>query len=328
MEMRDGERWPSPRAIYTRLKALEPSAPVLVFDTWLYRFFWPIVLRLRTTTRFKLVSFAQLCYWETFRSLPHRASPPGAHPGRPGSGPPPRGREPHPARRGPGLVPPPVPLHGHPSGFGLCESSAPGRRPEPRARGDPLGGQLRRPPRATTCWWRPWPGSSKISRIVSPACGSACSATACTTRRTWSGWNGGWPRPGSSRRSCSRTGRAGPRVSRLFTRAQLFAFASSAEGFGMVVLEAMLPRPARAAGGLWRGPGAARSLDRSRLDRARKPTRRIRRAHCTLCGVSGPHVFWPGGPDARPGAGVRLGRGGRPFRPGSGASCPEDRSVG
>lgn len=40
----------------------------VVYDSWLYRFLWPFVIFERLRGRFILVSFSQLCYWDTYRS--------------------------------------------------------------------------------------------------------------------------------------------------------------------------------------------------------------------------------------------------------------------
>lgn len=46
--------------------------PVLVYDSWLYRFLWPVMVQERFRRRFRLISFSQLCYWDTYRSMPSR----------------------------------------------------------------------------------------------------------------------------------------------------------------------------------------------------------------------------------------------------------------
>lgn len=49
-----------------------PNPGTIVFDSWLYRFIWPIMFRERLRGRFRIVSFSQLCYWDTWHSVPHR----------------------------------------------------------------------------------------------------------------------------------------------------------------------------------------------------------------------------------------------------------------
>jgi len=56
--------------------SLETSASdqkvTLIYDSWLYRFLWPIIITEHFSGRFRLVSFSQLCYWDTYRSLHSR----------------------------------------------------------------------------------------------------------------------------------------------------------------------------------------------------------------------------------------------------------------
>ncbi len=57
------------RALYRLLADYRGKARVVVYDTWLYRWLWPIMAVLRLRTPFRLISFAQLCYWDTYASL-------------------------------------------------------------------------------------------------------------------------------------------------------------------------------------------------------------------------------------------------------------------
>ncbi len=61
------------RAIYRLLMEQRGRAGVVVYDTWLYRWLWPIMALLRLRSSFRLISFAQLCYWDTYASLPSRS---------------------------------------------------------------------------------------------------------------------------------------------------------------------------------------------------------------------------------------------------------------
>ncbi len=56
------------------LQEISPDAgkPVLIYDSWLYRFLWNTMPAERLRKRFRLISFSQLCYWDTYRGLPHR----------------------------------------------------------------------------------------------------------------------------------------------------------------------------------------------------------------------------------------------------------------
>ncbi len=52
----------------------ESGAPVtLVYDSWLYRYLWPLMIFERLRGRFRLISFSQLCYWDTYNSWSSRA---------------------------------------------------------------------------------------------------------------------------------------------------------------------------------------------------------------------------------------------------------------
>ncbi len=48
----------------------EPRNTVVIYDSWLYRFIRPAAWRFRRA--FRLVSLSQLCYWDTYRSLHSR----------------------------------------------------------------------------------------------------------------------------------------------------------------------------------------------------------------------------------------------------------------
>ena len=58
--------------------ALEPyrsdpySKVTIIYDSWLYRFLWPLIAKERLRGNFHLISFSQLCYWDTYSSLPSR----------------------------------------------------------------------------------------------------------------------------------------------------------------------------------------------------------------------------------------------------------------
>ncbi len=61
------------RALYRLLLEHRGRARVVVYDTWLYRWLWPIMALVRLRTPFRLISFAQLCYWDTYASFHSRA---------------------------------------------------------------------------------------------------------------------------------------------------------------------------------------------------------------------------------------------------------------
>jgi len=44
----------------------------VIYDSWLYRFLWPIIAKERLRGDFRLISFSQLCYWDTYSSVPSR----------------------------------------------------------------------------------------------------------------------------------------------------------------------------------------------------------------------------------------------------------------
>jgi glycosyltransferase involved in cell wall biosynthesis len=60
------------RALYRLLAEYRGKARVVVYDTWLYRWLWPIMWLVRLRTPFRLISFTQLCYWDTYASLSSR----------------------------------------------------------------------------------------------------------------------------------------------------------------------------------------------------------------------------------------------------------------
>jgi glycosyltransferase involved in cell wall biosynthesis len=60
------------RAIYNLLTNYRGNARVVLYDTWLYRWLWPIMGLLRFRTNFRFISFAQLCYWDTYSSFASR----------------------------------------------------------------------------------------------------------------------------------------------------------------------------------------------------------------------------------------------------------------
>lgn len=56
------------------MQVAETGAPTtLVYDSWLYRYLWPLLLFERLRGRFRLISFSQLCYWDTYNSWRARA---------------------------------------------------------------------------------------------------------------------------------------------------------------------------------------------------------------------------------------------------------------
>jgi glycosyltransferase involved in cell wall biosynthesis len=58
--------------------ALEPyhsasyGKVTLIYDSWLYRFLWPGIIKERLRGSFRLISFSQLCYWDTYHSAHSR----------------------------------------------------------------------------------------------------------------------------------------------------------------------------------------------------------------------------------------------------------------
>jgi len=61
------------RALYRMLMEQRGKAPVVVYDTWLYRWLWPVMALVRLRAPFRLISFSQLCYWDTYASFLPRA---------------------------------------------------------------------------------------------------------------------------------------------------------------------------------------------------------------------------------------------------------------
>lgn len=63
------------KAISTALKPYRAASwgrVTLLYDSWLYRLLWPIIGRERLSGRFRLISFSQLCYWDTYGSPAYR----------------------------------------------------------------------------------------------------------------------------------------------------------------------------------------------------------------------------------------------------------------
>lgn len=63
------------RAISSALESYRSasSGPVtVIYDSWLYRFLRPVIARERLRGSFRLISFSQLCYWDTYGSIPSR----------------------------------------------------------------------------------------------------------------------------------------------------------------------------------------------------------------------------------------------------------------
>ncbi len=58
------------QALCSLLENHEPRGTVVIYDSWLYRFIGSAVWKYRKV--FRLVSLSQLCYWDTYRSIPSR----------------------------------------------------------------------------------------------------------------------------------------------------------------------------------------------------------------------------------------------------------------
>lgn len=67
-----GNRKTVTQAITSALDHYRSAGATVIYDSWLYRFLWPIIIRERLRGSFRLISFSQLCYWDTYGSIPSR----------------------------------------------------------------------------------------------------------------------------------------------------------------------------------------------------------------------------------------------------------------
>ena len=59
--------------IYHKLKSYDGKISLLIYDTWLYRYLWSILPLIRFSCSYKLASFSQLCYWDNYKSFHSRS---------------------------------------------------------------------------------------------------------------------------------------------------------------------------------------------------------------------------------------------------------------
>ncbi|MDY0287628.1 MAG: glycosyltransferase family 4 protein [Sphaerochaeta sp.] len=60
------------RAISSALEPYCSEGATVIYDSWLYRFLFPLMVWKRVRGNLRLVSFSQLCYWDTYASTPLR----------------------------------------------------------------------------------------------------------------------------------------------------------------------------------------------------------------------------------------------------------------
>jgi len=64
-----GGLWGTARAIYRRLKTYNGKAAIMIYDTWLYKYLWPIMGFVKAACDFKIVPYSLHCHWSDFRSV-------------------------------------------------------------------------------------------------------------------------------------------------------------------------------------------------------------------------------------------------------------------
>lgn len=60
------------KAITSALAPYRSEGVTVLYDSWLYRFLWSVIAWERIRGNFRLISFSQLCYWDTYSSAPSR----------------------------------------------------------------------------------------------------------------------------------------------------------------------------------------------------------------------------------------------------------------